>query len=322
MTTIMRTAILTGQILSTCSGNQFELLNIIGCGGCGEVYKARQCGCNTFVAVKIRRKEKWIDWNKRTLTLSHQQEVEICSRIAHSGFARLIDSGYDEKLGPFTIFEYIEGETLSLYLAKNRIPAITFTANIMNQLLHCLIYLHSIGIVHRDLKPQNIMLTGNGSQTRVKILDFGISSFAHNAGHTKPDANCFDSWQMGSPAYCAPEQWAGSSPNPKSDIYAWALILLECLFGKTVLTGKVNKVHFGYSIPTPVQIPLELKTHPLGRLLKKMLNRSPHQRPSALTTYEQYSIIDWNALKIENGVSANSITETPADTAIIYQPQL
>lgn len=277
----------------------YTLLEKIGEGGFGLVYKAKQSNTGQLVAVKVLKNDIGIDEQKR----KHQQarferETQLSAKINHPHIVKLLDKGHTEKGELFAVFEYVAGETLKDYIIRNGALSASETGVLMGQALDALVCAHEQGIVHRDLKPQNLMVSQTGSQRHIKILDFGIGAFTHEYRTKDYKSLTLTKEMVGTPSYSAPEQLRGEPPTVKSDLYAWGLILIECLTGKTVMEGDSIAEIFQQQLQAQnVPLPAAILDHPLASLLRRVLAKNPQNRAGeAATLYEDYTDINFNSI--------------------------
>ena len=191
---------------------QFEILECLGRGGMGIVYKARQKSLNRIVAIKILAPEREHDTR---FASRFAREAELLARLNHPHIVTIHDFG--ETGGWFyLVMEFIDGVNLRDLLREGRLDARQALA-IVPPLCEALQYAHDKGIVHRDIKPENLLLDKEG---RIKIADFGIAALLGTAGEN-----------TGTPPYMAPEQAAGSTDH-RADLYALGVVLYEMLTGE------------------------------------------------------------------------------------------
>jgi predicted ATPase len=257
---------------------RYELLSPVGQGGFGTVYKARQIATNQTVAVKLLHLSK----GERSLSLlaRFQREMQLCARLHHPNIVRLIDSGQTASGRVYAVFEFVPGKTLREVLATEGALELREARHLMLQVLDALACAHRLGIVHRDLKPANIMVVPTGARRNALVLDFGIGAIIGEASQALSAPLTQSGEVVGTPAYAAPEQLNGEPPTPRSDIYAWGLIFLECLTGRPAMSGtSVYDAIYRHLSPEPVPLPGMLQAHPLGTLLQRATAKEPKIRP-------------------------------------------
>ena len=208
---------------------QLEILGLLGHGGMGAVYKARQRGLNRFVALKILPLQI-----SRVPGFAERfaREAQALARLSHPNIVTVIDLGQSGSVYYF-LMEFVEGVNLRQML-QSRQMAPRDAVGLMPQICEALEYAHGEGVVHRDIKPENILLDGKG---RVKIADFGLAKLVGLAAH---DVQLTQSSQvMGTMHYIAPEQFEKGQPvDHRADIYALGVVLYE------MLTGELPLGHF------------------------------------------------------------------------------
>ncbi len=264
----------------------YNIVEILFEGMHSSVYKAVQKNTRQYVAIKLIRKKML---SGRQLQERFEREVKICAAINHPSVVRLLDAGYTSDRLPFVVFEYIAGVTLRQFIQQQGAISLPLAAELMGQVLDALACAHNIGIVHRDLKPENIMIMQPGARPYVKVLDFGIGAFT---GDSFPVDNI-----AGTPAYCAPEQLRGEPPCARSDLYAWGLLLTECITGMPVVSGKtLTAVCKQQLSPDPVPLPDFLTRHPLGVLLRRVLEKKVVDRATdACLLLQELSALEMKA---------------------------
>jgi eukaryotic-like serine/threonine-protein kinase len=205
-----------GSILS----GRYEILRILGEGGMGAVYQARDRELDRLIALKIIRSELA---SRPDVLKRFKQELILSRKVTHKNVVRIFDLGEFEGT-KFITMEFIEGRDLkSLLNEKGKFPPEEATT-IIRQVCRGLASAHAEGVIHRDLKPQNIMVEANG---RASIMDFGIARSIEQSGMTGTGA------MVGTPDYMSPEQAKGSGVDSRSDLFALGLIFYEMLTGRS-----------------------------------------------------------------------------------------
>jgi TOMM system kinase/cyclase fusion protein len=259
---------------------KYRLLHRLGSGSSGLVFKGEQVNTGQAVAIKLLRLNDLDGEVKHRRVQRFRREIAFCSRLYHPEIVRLLDSGELPDGSHFAVLEFIPGTTLAQLLAEEGALKVDRARNLMSQLLPPLAYAHKEGIFHRDLKPSNIMVTPDGSRERLKILDFGISVATSWHAPDLDRLTLSHEW-VGTPSYAAPEQLRGEPSGPASDLYAWALIFLECLTGKIAVAGKsLPEIIRQQLLPDPHVLPNVLREHRLGTLLARLLEKNASRRPS------------------------------------------
>ena len=223
---------------------QLDMLELLGHGGMGAVYKARQTKLDRMVAVKIIRPETTGD---PAFAERFMREARTLARLNHSGIVAVHDFGEidaPELAGGtspqsasgtlfYFIMEYVDGANLRQLMQAGQLSP-ELAVNIVPQVCEALQFAHDEGVVHRDIKPENILLDSKG---RVKIADFGLAKIA---GRTIDEWTLTGTHQvMGTPRYMAPEQMAGSrTVDHRADIYSLGVVFYE------MLTGTIPVGHF------------------------------------------------------------------------------
>ncbi len=207
---------------------RYEILSLLGVGGMGAVYRARDLELDEIVALKMLRRELLTD---PSLLARFRQEVKLARRVTHQNVARTFDIGEHEG-EKFLTMELVEGESLSALLARQGRMELGKVVDLASAICSGLAAAHAAGIVHRDLKPENVLL---GKDGRVVLTDFGI---ARNSGSAEGSFVKTMGVPLGTPAYMAPEQVEGSKDiDARADIYALGAMLYELLTGERPWEG-------------------------------------------------------------------------------------
>jgi eukaryotic-like serine/threonine-protein kinase len=212
----------------------YDILALVGAGGMGEVYRARDQSLGRDVALKLLPRELSSD-PERTRRL--EREARILASFNHANIATLY--GLEEHDGQrFLVMELVPGQTLAERLRTGALP-IPEALHVCRQIAEGLEAAHESGIVHRDLKPANVKVTRDG---RVKLLDFGLAkALATSPSGVEPSAVASEATRegmvLGTPAYMSPEQARGQQLDRRSDIWAFGCVLYECLSGRSPFKG-------------------------------------------------------------------------------------
>ncbi len=256
----------------------YNIIGMIGSGGMGEVYRARDTRLSRDVAIKVMPAAMAEDAERLH---RFEQEAKSIGMLNHPNILAVFDFGLFEG-APYIVTELLEGQSLRDLLRSGR-PPYRKTVEYAIQIASGLAAAHEKGIVHRDLKPENIYITKDG---RAKILDFGIAKL------TKPElleeTRLYDSNMatlagvvMGTPGYMSPEQIRGKSAEPSSDIFAFGTILYEMLCGNRAFCGEtITDINAAILRDDPPEISQTDPTIPPGleQIVRHCLEKSPDER--------------------------------------------
>ena len=275
--------------------DHFSISRMAGRGGMAEVYLARDVKLGRKVALKVIHRS----------ALPGDDEVErfgfearATARFNHPHIITVYAVGEYQGL-PYVALEFLEGQTLQARLAEER-PGLMETLRFGLAIAEALATAHAAGILHRDLKPGNVMLPPDG---RLRVLDFGLARILARRGAVSADDDLPDALSTvihddfetrgdvvrGTPAYMAPEQWAGDEMTGATDVWALGLILYEMVSGRLPYGG-LHGVALGFKVfdhtPTPplppdLGLPAELES-----LIHACLEKDPARRPSAQSVAE------------------------------------
>jgi predicted Ser/Thr protein kinase len=237
---------------------QFEILELLGKGGMGAVYKARQRSLDRLVAVKILPTEVGA---QSEFAERFTREARALAKLSHPHIVTVYDFGQTAAGQFYFLMEYIDGQTLRQAMQAQRLT-IPETSAIVTQVCDALQFAHDAGIVHRDIKPENVLIDRSG---RVRIADFGLARLiGHDTDH---DRLTMTRQVMGTLRYMAPEQIEGAADiDHRADIYALGVVFYELLTG-TLPLGR-------FRAPSEKQA----GDARLDRIVLRMLEREPGDR--------------------------------------------
>ncbi len=200
-------------------GGRYEIMGVLGQGGMGAVYKARDRELDRLIALKVIRPELATD---PAILARFKQELILSRNITHKNVVRIYDLGEADGVR-FISMEYVDGEDLRTLLRRQGKFSPKEAIAVVEQVCRALDSAHSEGVIHRDLKPQNIMRDKHG---RIVVMDFGLARSLGDSGMTQTGAI------VGTMEYMSPEQALGATLDQRSDIFSAGLIFYELLTGK------------------------------------------------------------------------------------------
>ncbi len=256
----------------------YEIINLLGAGGMGEVYRARDSALRRDVAIKVL--PSYISQDPERLR-RFKQEAQAAAALNHPNILAVHGLGECGGL-PYLVSELLDGETLRQVLRHGAVP-IRKATDYAVQIAHGLAAAHEKGVVHRDLKPENLFVTRDG---RIKILDFGLAKLTQSPPEPDGDAPTRSrvtdpGMVMGTVGYMAPEQVRGKSVDHRADIFALGAILYEMLAGKRAFERSTSAETMTSILnDDPPAISQVVKTAPPGlqRVVHRCLEKSPEQR--------------------------------------------
>jgi serine/threonine protein kinase len=209
---------------------QFKILEKIGSGGMGAVYKAEQPEMRRFVAVKILH-PRYL--SRPDLVSRFRREARAMSHLSHPNTARVFLYGQLDDGACYFVMEYLAGKNLAQTVRAEGPMDVTRAVNIMVQVCGALEEAHKQGIVHRDLKPENVFLTTQGGISDYpKVLDFGLAKVTEREMRPGSLILTQEGMVFGTPEFMSPEQARGEKLDGRSDIYSLGIIMYELLTGK------------------------------------------------------------------------------------------
>ncbi len=252
----------------TTFAGRYEIIEELGKGGMGEVYRVEDKKINEEVALKLIKPE--IAAEKKTIE-RFRNELKLAREISHRNVCRMYDFNEEEGT-PYITMEYVTGEDLrSLIKRIGKIP-VEKTVSIAKQVCEGLAEAHRKGVVHRDLKPSNIMIDREGN---VRIMDFGIARSLKAKNITR------EGMMIGTPEYMSPEQVEGKKTDQRSDIYSLGIIIFEMATGRVPFEGETSlsiaMKHKSEEPPDPRKINAQIPDD-LSRLILKCMEKEKEKR--------------------------------------------
>ena len=270
---------MTINLIGTTVDGRFLIENLIGKGGYGNVFKAKQYGINRNVAIKILHQHLL---KSDIAAKRFAREARLTSKIRHENAVTIYDFGIDGNT-IFLVMEYLQGQTLKDFLRERGILSPMETAKIGSKIANALHAAHSLGVIHRDLKPGNIIMTTINGKLEPVVIDFGLAKLFIQYGENEENTLTESNILIGTPKYMPPEMIQGETLDNRTDLYSLGIILYELLTGSTPFKGKtpmiiaakhVTEQHkpINNLIDSPIPKKLEL-------IIDQMLQKKKHKRP-------------------------------------------
>ncbi|HEV2986526.1 MAG TPA: protein kinase, partial [Vicinamibacterales bacterium] len=253
---------------------QYKILDRIGAGGMGEVYRARDTRLGRTVAIKVLTADLAGDQERRDRFLL---EARATAALSHPNISALYEIGEDQGQ-LFLVFEFVPGETLKTAIAGRPLNP-RRALDLAVQIADALADAHASGIVHRDIKPDNIIVTPKGN---AKILDFGLAAWTSGGAEREHAATMMATGvgtTLGTVPYMSPEQALGEDADERTDIFSLGIVLFEMLTGKVPFTGTTSTAVALQIVQAPAPVPSSVNPSVpreidviVGRALSKSLD--------------------------------------------------
>ena len=267
---------------------QFQILQKIGSGGMGSVYKALQPAMNRMVAVKILHPKLA---GRKDLVSRFRREARAMSHLTHPNTVKVYLYGELEDGSLYIVMEYLEGKNLNQTVRSEGALKIERGLPILIQACNALEEAHRAGIIHRDLKPENIFVTQQGGmKDYAKVLDFGLAKVTEREMRPGSIILTQEGMVFGTPEFMSPEQAQGKPLTAASDIYSLAVILYEVLTGKLPFEAKNPMEYIQLHVtakPKPINERVPGKTFPplLWTVLERALAKKAEDRYSSAAEF-------------------------------------
>ena len=308
---------LSGHLSGTLIDSRYRILEKLGEGGMGAVYKVEHVRMGKILALKILRPDSALD---KGLKARFMQEARVVAKLSHANTVQVFDSGELQDGGLYIAMEYLPGRDLSWHLRARGTLTEEKAIGVAIALLGSLEEAHGLGIVHRDLKPANIMwVRRKGADDQVKLLDFGIAKLLEGEGRKSITNTGTSGIQefIGTPAYMSPEQGKGEALDARTDLYSLGAVLFELVTGRCVFVGRspmeVVTMHMTTVAPRVTDItPDKPVSSGFEAVLRKSLCKDPDQR---FANAEQMRVA-LEKVRREMGSLPNDFTPLPEEMAL------
>ncbi len=299
--------------------SHYRILQMLGGGGMGVVYKAEDLKLGRLVAMKFLPSEMGNDPEGIERL---EREARAASSLDHPNICSIYEFGEHEGQ-PFIVMQHLEGQTLREWIGQHQDVAPKQIANIAEQIVDGLEAAHQKGIIHRDIKPANLFLTSRG---QVKILDFGVAKIAtaldvgENVASSTEDAHATEPSRtgtgasVGTPSYLSPEQVRGEKLDSRTDLFSFGLVLYEMTTGEQAFSGRTPTVVRGAVLNSPARPASELVSgipDELANIIAKSLEKDRELR------YQTASEIRGDLRKIDAATS-HKIARTSKVAILVF----
>jgi eukaryotic-like serine/threonine-protein kinase len=268
----------TARFVGATLCDQYQLLEIIGEGGMGVVFRARQIAVQRDVAVKVLHRRLAND--DRSVS-RFENEARAISKLRHPNTLRLYDCQRTPDGDIFIVTELLTGKPLSRLLFEEGSLPLDRALHVTDHICRSLSEAHAEGIIHRDLKPENVFLDRVGSEEMIKVLDFGIAKIAQD-NH----AITLQGFISGTPLYMSPEQARGMPIDARSDIYTLGVLLYEMITGHPPFMAENGPQICAMHVtapPPPLEGPdLGPRGPDVQALIHRMMAKNPEERPASV----------------------------------------
>ena len=264
--------------------NKYEILERIGIGGMGFVYRGRHITFNEVCAIKIVNDVIAGDAN---FLQRFQTEAVVTRKLRHPNAVRVDDFDYTEDGRPFIVMELVQGKDVGQILQSEGPMSVPRAVRVATQVAQALGFAHKLGIVHRDIKPGNIILTTNEQgQETAKVLDFGIAKLREAVEGAKPGMT-MTGMVVGTPLYMSPEQFMGKKAGPeidgRTDLYSLGVVLYQMVTAQLPFEGdtlySLMMQHMEGNVRPPHELVPELEIpESLSQVILKAIDKDRDQR--------------------------------------------
>jgi serine/threonine-protein kinase len=267
---------------------KYEILDAIGAGSMGKVYRAFDPSLQRTVALKMIYFGRGQQSTPQELAVRFRTEARAAAQLSHPAIVTIYDYDDQDPAGPYIAMEYVEGSRLDHYIEQRRTFNLEDAVSLMQQVLGGLEYAHARGVIHRDIKPPNLLLTRDGF---VKITDFGIAKM-------RSQNDTVGTFRGGTPRYMSPEQYSGTPVDHRCDIHAAGAVLYELLTGAPPYTGSFAEIMYKICHEPPRPLAgLDPRTERVfGPIVARALEKLPEHRHASAAEFGQALQSAWQQI--------------------------
>jgi serine/threonine protein kinase len=250
---------------------RYEVIDELGRGAMGVVYRARDTEIGRVVAIKVILTANASPQDIAKYKQRFRREAQAAGRLSHPGIVTIHDIAEDDAGQPYLVMEYIEGQPLNLLLSSGTQMPFLRLLDLGIQMAEALDFAHRSGVVHRDIKPQNILVTPGG---RAKIADFGIARL-EGTDLTQ------DGTSLGTPSFMSPEQFRGGTIDGRTDIFSLGAVLYWMFTGQKPFPGEtvtITSFQVAFESPVPPSVAKSGLPKDLDAILSRCLAKTPEGR--------------------------------------------
>jgi len=291
---------------------KYEIVDAIGAGGMGTVYRAFDPTLERMVALKIVHLDRVQDVAPEQLRERFRNEARAVARLNYPAIVTIFDYDDQDPVGAYIAMEYVQGCALDEYVKQRPELHLEDAISAMQQVLGGLAYAHGKDVVHRDVKPSNLLVTRDGL---VKITDFGIARIG-------PRVTTQTGLLVGTPQYMAPEQYMGGVVDHRCDIHAAGAVLYELLTGSPPFTGTSSEVMYKvcHEMPKPMSSVDASIPKVFDAIVAKALEKLPANRYASALDFQQALRASWQVISPKPPSPTLSHSARLIATAIHRQP--
>ena len=267
---------------------KYDIIDALGIGGMGTVYRGFDTTLERTVAVKVLQLDRGHDVTPQELSARFRNEARAVARLNHPAIVTIFDYDDQDPVGAYIVMEYVNGCALDEYVKKRPELHLEDAVSAMQQVLAGLAYAHRQGVIHRDIKPSNLLVTREGA---VKITDFGIAKIG-------PRSQTQSGLIVGTPQYMAPEQYMGGVVDHRCDIHAAGAVLYELLTGSPPFQGGAAEVMYKvcHEVPKPVSSVNRALPQVFDAVVGRALSKSAANRYTSAIEFQQALRASWDSV--------------------------